>query len=74
MDWFLYDNGLWHERVKPDSKIFVLIMFILASACIMNDTCDVVTDASEALPAFCQSLEAILRRGLKSKLISLSVT
>ena len=49
-------------------------MFILASACIMNDTCDVVTDASEALPAFCQSLEAILRQGLKSKLISLSMT
>lgn len=40
----------------------------------MNDRCDVVTDASEALPAFCQSLEAILRQGLKSKLIFVSLT
>ena len=59
---------------KRGSKVFVRITFILASACIMNDRCEVVTDASEALPAFCQSLEAILRQGLKSKLISVSMT
>ena len=24
MDWFLYDNGLHHERVKINSRTFVL--------------------------------------------------
>ena len=35
MDWFLYDNGLRHERVKQGRKIFSLMenLFIQGNMC-----------------------------------------
>merc|ERR1719447_102763 len=35
------------------------------SVCSVNEKVDIVTDESEVLPAFCQSLESVLRQGLK---------
>ena len=42
MDWFLYDNGLRHERVKVANKLFMYIKLIgieLSKRCYVSD-CD----------------------------------
>ena len=42
MDWFLYDNGLRHERVKVANKLFMYIKLIgieLSKRCYVSE-CD----------------------------------
>jgi len=46
---------------------------IKASTYSMNEIEQVITDTSEVLPAFCQSIEAILRQGLKKGLGNLGL-
>lgn len=51
----------------PEFYILFCVSICLAATGSLNDYEGRVTDDSQVLPAFCQSLESLLRQGLKGK-------
>ena len=59
MDWFLYDNGLRHERVKIKSNLIFFTILCGASKCFMKafKACNFVKKKTLAHAFFCEFCE-----------------